>query len=121
MLEQIIGFIVAPAVTAFLAWFFTRKKNQAEVETVVQDAQSKELDNIESAIEIWRKIAQDLKLELAEIRQQNKEIQEQNKEIQQQNKELEQQNVSLLDKVTTLEQDYNGLLTKYESLKKNAN
>jgi septal ring factor EnvC (AmiA/AmiB activator) len=104
MIEQIIGYVVPPAVAAFLAWFFTRKKNQAEVETVVQDAKSKELDNIENAIEIWRKLAQDLKTELTEIKGQYKEI--------------KQQNVELLDKLTLLEQDYKSLLDSYESLKK---
>lgn len=45
----------------FVTWFFSRKKQRAEVET-------NELNNVEQAIKIWRDMSQNLEAEVTELR-----------------------------------------------------
>ena len=56
---------ITALVAAFAGWFFTRRKSRAE-------SDKSELDVVEEAIKIWREIAQDLKKEIQELKEENK-------------------------------------------------
>lgn len=62
-MEQIINSVLVPGITsvitAFVTWFFARRKQEAEV---VQS----ELDAVEKAIAIWRDTAESLKKKVDE-------------------------------------------------------
>ncbi len=52
-LNDLIGNTIVAACTAWITWWFSRKKQQSEIK-------ASELDNVEKAIAIWRELAQDL-------------------------------------------------------------
>jgi len=57
--------IIVPAITGFfgalITWLFGRKKEGVEV-------QSTEITNVQEAIKIWREMANDLKAEVADLK-----------------------------------------------------
>ena len=56
---------ITALVAAFAGWFFTRRKSRAE-------SDKSELDVVEEAIKTWREIAQDLKKEIQELKEENR-------------------------------------------------
>lgn len=59
-LPAILENVIIVVVTAGTTWFFSRKKQNAEVQT-------NELDNVEKAITIWRELATDLGAKVDEL------------------------------------------------------
>lgn len=60
---------LSAAGSSLVTWFFSRKKQQAETK-------ASELDNVEKAVEIWRKMAEDLKGEILENKEENHKLRE---------------------------------------------
>jgi len=80
--------LITPIVTALSAWFFARRKNNAE-------AKKSELDNVEKAISIWRKLSEDMdlrfKAEIEELRKENCNLQNQITQVMKENESLKSQ------------------------------
>ncbi len=70
MSEVLIGG-TASLIAAVITWFFSRKKQSAEVE-------STELDNVNKATSIWRELAEDLKKQVDDLREGQQRIFEEN-------------------------------------------
>ena len=76
--------IFSSFISALIAWFTTKNKNEAEIQRVRAEADKIELDNVEKAITIWRRMAQDfvpeielLRKEIAGLRKENVELKSQ--------------------------------------------
>ena len=76
--------------SALAAWFFTRRKNNA-------DAKKSELDNVEDAIAIWREMAQQLAVELKSLREENRILTQEVKKLRLSNNKI----VKALDTITS--------------------
>jgi predicted nucleic acid-binding Zn-ribbon protein len=61
---------LSAAGSSLVTWLFSRKKQEAETK-------ASELDNVEKAVEIWRKMAEDLKAEIRENREENTKLRQQ--------------------------------------------
>lgn len=66
---------IASAVSALVTWFFHRRKQAAE-------AQASELDNVQTAIRIYRKATEDLQKELKASREVMSDLRKTNEELQ---------------------------------------
>lgn len=66
---------IAGAVSAFITWFFQRRKQAAA-------DQAAELDNVQTAIRIYRKGAEDLQKELKASREVMSDLRKTNEELQ---------------------------------------
>ena len=102
---QIILGILALAGTAS-GYLFGKRKNRA-------DAQGSELDNVDKAVTIWRKLAEDLEKkmtsEIDSLRKENEELRglvtklsEENEELRVKMKTLDRENRKLLEQLTIL-------------------
>lgn len=92
-LDTLLFPLLSSAASAFLGWFFARRKQKAE-------AVASELETVEQAVRIWRELAQDLK----------KELSEQSVEI-----------AHLRDEVSVLRKDNVRLLSELKAIKKTQN
>ncbi|MBV5336902.1 MAG: hypothetical protein J0653_02625 [Deltaproteobacteria bacterium] len=106
-IETIIGFL-APVISALAAYVFARRKN-------VADAQASELDNVDKAVTIWRKLAEQLEANLkcemdslrranAELREQIDKLSEENSELRKKMKTLDQENRKLIEQLKIFNQ-----------------
>lgn len=97
LLQPYISEIITAIISAFVAWFFSRKKQQMEV-------QANELDNVEKAVRIYREVADDLskqlKTAITELNEAKKELDEARQTI----KELEQKVEALTNELTKYKQ-----------------
>lgn len=102
-LELIIG-LIAPFFSAWAAFIFTRRKYFAESKT-------NELDNVDKAITIWRKLAEELEANLkgemdglrmanADLRVQFERLTEENAELRKKMKILDSENRKLIEQLT---------------------
>ena len=86
-MESITG-LLTPIVTALAAWFFARRKNNA-------DAKTSELDNVEKAIKIWRTLSQDMefkfKADIDELRKENCDLVKRIEQVTKENESLKKQ------------------------------
>ncbi len=86
-MESITG-LLTPIVTALAAWFFARRKNNAEAKT-------SELDNVEKAIKIWRTLSQDMELkfkaDIDELRKENCDLVKRIEQVTRENESLKKQ------------------------------
>lgn len=73
--------IVAPILSAIVSWFLARGKYQTEVQT-------SEIENIDKAIQIWRKTAEDLNVEVIALRNESAELRRESAELRQEVQEL---------------------------------
>ena len=98
--------VVAPIVTGFATWFFTRRKMTA-------DAMGTELDNSAKICEMWKNLSEGMekrfKDEIDELRKQNCELESQVKAVVQENiglknrmRELEEENIKLIRQLKIL-------------------
>lgn len=107
MVEQIMSFL-APILTLVVGWFLARRKNRAEAKNVEADAKANELENVETAIAIWRKVAEDLQEELK-----SRQI-----SFDEKLDAISKQNDNLLKKLEVLDKEYNSLRKSYDGLKR---
>lgn len=104
-----LALIAAPVVSAFAAWFFARKKNNAE-------AESSELDNTAKAIKIWRELNEDLKRTLqADIDR----LRDENCELKKQVTQVMEENESLRKKMRSLEAENKQLIKQLKIFNEN--
>lgn len=77
MSDILLGILAAGGtgfVSALVAWIFARRKNTAEARQAEAQADITELDRVEQAITIWRKIAEDLKAQVQALSDENKRL-----------------------------------------------
>lgn len=91
-IKTVIPAIVSSIVTGFFAWFLTRKRYKAEVSGL-------EIENVDGAVEIWRKLATDLKKELGDVKDELKQFKEDHKKLHDDNLELQGQIRELNEKL----------------------
>ena len=95
-----------------LGYAFAKRKNTAE-------AQGSELDNVDKAVTIWRKLAEDLeaklKVEIDSLRKENEEMKglvaklsQENEELRGKMKTLDRENRKLLEQLTILNNKSNA-------------
>jgi predicted nucleic acid-binding Zn-ribbon protein len=65
---------IAGLLTTFSAWFFTRKKNNAETKKSEVEVKLSELSVVEDAIKIWRETAESLSKKVTEISNENEKL-----------------------------------------------
>lgn len=65
---------IAGLLTTFLAWFFTRKKNNAEAKKCEAEGKISELSVIEDAIKIWRETAESLSKKVSNLSTENEKF-----------------------------------------------
>lgn len=73
--------IVSGALSGFISWFFTRKKYNAEV-------QSNEIQNMDSALDFYKKFIDDVNVRFDDVVQRNNLLQKQNEELKANNEQL---------------------------------
>lgn len=95
--------------TALITWFFARRKNAAEVDSM-------ELDNVDKATGIWRQLAEDLKLEVDTLRNNQQRILTEQSLILSENRELNQKVNDLTTQNAKLTKEIRTLETKVQSL-----
>lgn len=57
---DVVAYIIAPVVAAFISWFFTRKRSSAEVEQITVSTDTVQIDNNDRAINIYKGLLDDL-------------------------------------------------------------
>lgn len=102
-MENLIIPVVTSIVSAFVAWFFTRRKKEAE-------AESAELDNVEKATGIWRQMAQDMTEKVNELYA-NQQV------ILLEQQKLIRENSSLKSEIVKLEMKVNSLTRENKKLR----
>jgi peptidoglycan hydrolase CwlO-like protein len=86
---------LSAAASAFIGWFFGRKKQDVEIKT-------NELDNVEKAVAIWRGIASDLEGKFTAMQHQFAELQKSNFELQFEVRRLKEANTELQSEIDEL-------------------
>lgn len=94
--------IVTPLLTALFAFVVARRKNNAEVK-------SAELDNIDKALGIYRKIATDLEEEIMNLRREMVLLKESNNMLSEKLDAAHKENGILKSKLETLERKLNEI------------
>lgn len=61
-------------ISSFVTWIFARRKNSAEARQAEAQADITELDRVEQAIAIWRKMAEDLNAKVQNLSDENKKL-----------------------------------------------
>lgn len=87
-IENFFTLIIAPSISAVLAWVLARRKYIAEVG-------SNELDNVEKSIAIYRKMVEDLGTRVDVLSKGLKELQLENETLLQENKALRKRLVAM--------------------------
>uniref|UniRef100_UPI0039A5B968 cell wall anchor protein n=1 Tax=Ornithobacterium rhinotracheale TaxID=28251 RepID=UPI0039A5B968 len=105
IIQPYIGEAITALIGGVAGWFFTRKKQRAEL-------QANELDNVDKAVKIYREVADDLakqlKTAITELNEAKKEIDKSKKELDEARKTIKE----LERKVEALTHE----LTKYKQL-----
>lgn len=112
--------LVAATVTQFVNWMFNRRKEAKELEKAASETQSAELDNIEKAVAIWRKLAEEMNQQVVEMKAQSKLMGEEieklrieNVTLKQSIEELRLENSALKQQISELRSENDTLKTKY--------
>ncbi|MRJ11536.1 cell wall anchor protein [Ornithobacterium rhinotracheale] len=97
IIQPYIGEAITALIGGVAGWFFTRKKQHAEL-------QANELDNVDKAVKIYREVADDLskqlKTAITELNEAKKELDEARQTI----KELEEKVEALTHELTKYKQ-----------------
>lgn len=87
-MTEYLNFLFISLVPATITWLLARRKNNA-------DAKSSELDNVEKAITVWRKLSEGMEKrfthEIEELRKENSDLQQQVATVMKENFELKEQ------------------------------
>ena len=97
MPEFIISVAALPFVGGLIGWILARKKNDAEVSKIKAEVQATEIANVKSMIELYSKIAEDLKVELQEALKEAQELRRDLQDAQKQCAELKHDLQAALD------------------------
>ena len=96
------GEIATGLITALTTYFVTMKRTKAEIRGIEAEASGSELDSVEKAIEIWRKLAEEMTDKMTEQRN-----------------EMEKQMDILRDKIAELEAENKKLKRELSALRRN--
>lgn len=91
-LPEIITWFVSSVLTGLSTWFFSRAKQEREVEAL-------ELDLVEKAIRIWREMSEELKKRVDDLSDQVDRLQTENGSLRGEVKTLRKENTTLSTKV----------------------
>ena len=73
-LQQILIVAGTSFASAFVAWFFSRRENNAKARKAEADAKTTEIDNFSKESEVWQDLIGDLRREMAELRKENSSL-----------------------------------------------
>jgi septal ring factor EnvC (AmiA/AmiB activator) len=102
ILSQIITYILAPLFGGIIGWFVGRPKQRVEVK-------KDELDNVDKAIEIYRKMIQDLETWKGELLAKMEVIEGENQELRKQLRQERKENSNMRARITQLETEIETL------------
>lgn len=83
--------LVAATVTQLINWALNRRKESKEIAKAGAEAQASELDNIDKAVAIWRKLAEEMNQQVVELKAQVKTLGEEIGKLQVENITLKRQ------------------------------
>lgn len=99
--------LVAATVTQFVNYIIGRRKEAKEVAKAGAEAQGAELDNVEKAVAIWRKLAEEMNAQVVELKAQVKTLADEISKLQVENitlksqiQELRDENIALKSQIT---------------------
>lgn len=102
---------LSTGIASVIFYWFGRKKTSAEVSAIEATAVSSELHNVETAISIYRKLSEDLQVQIKGLKQELEkvygqlgQVKEQNKTLINENRQLKGQLQSLEDKINQMQQ-----------------
>lgn len=121
MMEQILQFLVAPLATIVVTWLVSRRLSKAEARAKEIENEKHQLDNDLKEIDIYKKIINDLKLELDERSNQQKLLLEKIELVSKQNVEINEKLMKLQKEYESLNRNYNELQKQYKKLLINKN
>jgi peptidoglycan hydrolase CwlO-like protein len=87
--------IIPTIVTAVVGFLAGRRKERADLEKTQAEVNASELENVEKAITIWRKLAEDMAAQVNELKTQVHELTEQVAKLTQENRLLTEEIKSL--------------------------
>lgn len=108
LIDQSTPYVIA-AVAAAVTYFLGRKKTKAEVSAIEASAASTELHNVETAISIYRKLAEDLSKQIVDLKGDLKKVTDQLYNVEAQNKTLIGENRQLKGQLQSLENKINEM------------
>ena len=97
--------VLGSIISATLAHLVTKRKYQAEVKEREAHAIGTELNNVEKAVEIWRKLATDLNSKLEKVNETCEQLQVEINTLRQENKAMRRENQELKVKMETLSKE----------------
>ena len=95
--------------TALTTWFFTRKKNKQEVNSL-------ELENVDKALDIYRKMIEDITSQKESLNNQYQEILDNHKVLLNDNKKLLEDHKKMMVEVKSLKKDIEYLTKENKHL-----
>jgi|GEM_PF-4729729 len=96
-LETLYGYI-SPAAALVIGWFLHRSKSRAEIRKVNAESSSLELDNIKSVVDLYKKIAVDLALQVERLTGEVTSLRQENIQLKGEIKKLEK---TIVEKLKT--------------------
>lgn len=98
-MKEILIASIPSIISAFITFFFTRRKYQAEVQKANVETDTNEIDNIEKAARIWRQLSEDITARLTsdinQLRTENQRTREKLNALTRENNALRSQMASL--------------------------
>lgn len=105
--KTILEFMIIPF-TALVTWLFARRKNEADVRKIRAETSGQEIKNVESIVQFWQKMADDLTVEMVELKKEIISFATENKSLRKQLNDCVKKNESMDDKVRELERKLTG-------------
>jgi peptidoglycan hydrolase CwlO-like protein len=88
--------VIIPAIaTAIISFLAGRRKERADLEKTQSEINASEIENVEKAITIWRKLAEDMAAQVNELKVQVHELTEQVERLRNENRSLTEEIKSL--------------------------
>lgn len=87
---EILNTGITALITAVITWFFTRRKQNAEIE-------SNEIDNVEKAIKIWRDMSEGLKHQIDNLKKEISNLETLVNDLKKENSNLREELEALKD------------------------
>lgn len=73
---EILERFLSPLAALFIGWVLSSRKRKKDIEAAATEIETKELNNIDKALEIWRKLSGDLERQLKEAFEEIRELRE---------------------------------------------
>jgi peptidoglycan hydrolase CwlO-like protein len=94
-LKDTAAVVIPTIVTAVVGFVAGRRKERADIEKTQAEVNASELENVEKAITIWRKLAEDMAAQVTELKEQVRALTEQVGKLTHENRQLTEEIKSL--------------------------